>query len=148
MYNLRHTLITTELQIYTDIQMKNKIDLIYKDLTYKIIGVLFEVYNKLGYGYQEKYYQKAIAALLKKRNVKFREQIYVPLMFNSKRIGKYFLDFLIEDKIVLEIKKSGNFQRNNIEQIYAYLKASGLKLGILANFTKTEVKIKRIANIQ
>lgn len=128
--------------------MENKIDLIYKDLTYKVIGVLFEVYNKLGYGYQEKYYQKAIAVLLKKMKIRIREQIYVPLIFNDKKIGRYFLDFLIEDKIVLEIKKSENFQRNNIEQIYAYLKASGFKLGILANFTKKGVKIKRIANVQ
>jgi len=127
--------------------MKNKIDLIYKGLTYKINGILFEVFNKLGYGYQEKYYQRAIASLLKKENISFEEQFSAPITFNGNKIGRYFLDFLIDNKIILEIKKSENFQKNNIEQIYAYLKAFNLKLGILANFTKNGVKIKRIANI-
>jgi len=56
-------------------------------------------------------------------------------------------DFLIEDKIILEIKAGNRFSRKNIEQTYSYLKASKLELGILANFTDSEVKFKRILNI-
>ena len=126
--------------------MKN-IDLIYKDLSYKIIGILYQVYNELGYGYQEKYYQRAIAKLLIKNNLNYKEQLNLPVEFQGEKIGRYYLDFLIENKIVLEIKKENNFRRHNIEQIYAYLKRFNLKLGILANFTKNGVKIKRIVNI-
>lgn len=57
------------------------------------------------------------------------------------------MDFVIEGKIVLEIKVGEHFSKNNINQIYGYLKATDLKLGILANFTRTGVKYKRIINI-
>ncbi|MBU1131107.1 GxxExxY protein [Patescibacteria group bacterium] len=125
-----------------------KSDLIYPDLSYKIVGVLFDVYNEVGYGYQEKYYQKAIAKAFIDSGIKYQEQVYQPLKFRDSKIGSYFLDFLIEGKIVLEIKKGNYFSRKNIEQLYAYLKATDLKLGILANFTSDGVKIKRIVNIR
>jgi len=125
-----------------------KTNLIYKDLSYKIIGILFDVFNELGYGYQEKYYQKAIAKLLNKNGLSFKEQVGLPIEFQKEKIGRYYLDFLIESKIILEIKKGDNFWKDNIEQVYAYLKRFNLKLGILANFTKSGVKIKRIVNIR
>jgi len=124
-----------------------KSDLIYPDFSYKIIGILFDVYNKLGFGYQEKYYQRAVASTLLENKIKFSEQVKIPLTFKNSNIGNYFLDFLIEEKIVLEIKKGDYFSKTNIEQVYAYLKATNLKLGILANFTGKGVKHKRIINL-
>jgi GxxExxY protein len=122
-------------------------DLVYPDLSYQIIGILFEVYNELGGGYQEKYYQKAVSIALDRCNLPYKTQVYVPLNFKGIKIGNYYLDFLIDDKIILEIKKGEKFTRKNIEQVYAYLKATNLKLGILANFTKTGLRFKRILNI-
>lgn len=122
-------------------------ELIHKELTYEIIGALYEVFNELGYGYQEKYYQKATALALKKHDLKFKEQVYTPVEFQKNKIGKYFLDFAIENKVVLEIKKNDKFFKNDITQLFAYLKATDLKLGLIANFTKNGVKIKRIANL-
>jgi len=58
------------------------------------------------------------------------------------------IDFLVEDKILVEIKKGNYFSKKNIEQVYAYLKATGLKLAILANFTSTGVKFRRILNLR
>jgi GxxExxY protein len=121
-------------------------DLIYPELSYRITGILFEVYNELGGGYHEKYYQKAISIALNRCNLPYKEQIHVPLKFKGINVGNY-LDFLIDDKIILEIKKGEKFTRKNIEQVYAYLKATNLKLGILANFTKTGLRFKRILNI-
>ena len=123
-------------------------DLIHPELSYQIVGVLFEVYNTLGSGYQERYYQRALALALKDQNISFREQVYVPLHFKDNKIGNYYLDFLIEDKIVLEIKTDERFSRKNIEQVYGYLRATGLELGILANFTKSGVKFRRILHCQ
>ena len=123
-------------------------DLIYPELSYQIIGILFEVYNGLGPGYQEKYYQKAIAAALRDCNLSFKEYVHSPLHFKGTKVGSYYLDFLIADKIVLEIKKSERFSRNNIEQLYAYLRNTGHKLGILAHFGKAGLKFKRILNVQ
>lgn len=122
-------------------------DLIYPELSYKIVGILFEVYNQIGSGLHEKYYQKALAVELKKQDIVFKEQVHTPLLFKGSKIGSYMLDFLVDNKIVLEIKKGDRFSRNNIEQIIAYLKSNKLKLGILANFGKNQLTFKRIINV-
>jgi len=76
--------------------------LLYPEYSYTINGVLFEVHNTLGPGHPEKYYQKATALALTKAGLIFKEQFYVPMKFNNRVIGKYFLDFLVEDKIILK----------------------------------------------
>ena len=114
-------------------------DLVYPELSYRIIGILFEVYNELGPGLQEKYYQRAVASRLRKIKVKFSEQQKVNLTFKGQHIGHYFLDFLIDSKVVLELKRGNRFLKQNIEQIYAYLKVAKLRLGIIANFTSSGV---------
>ncbi len=123
-------------------------DLVYPELSYEIVGALIEVFKELGSGYQEKYYQKSVALEFKKRGSKFQEQVFVPLTYKGDDIGKYYLDFLIEGKVALELKKDKPFSKKNIEQVVAYLKANNLKLGILANFTRDGLKFKRILNIQ
>ena len=62
-------------------------------------------------------------------------------------MGNYFLDFLIEDKIILEIKKREYFSKQDINQLFEYLQTTGLKLGIIAHFTRIGVKFKRIVNL-
>ncbi|OGD66210.1 hypothetical protein A3F08_03155 [Candidatus Berkelbacteria bacterium RIFCSPHIGHO2_12_FULL_36_9] len=128
--------------------MNKREDLIYPELSYGIVGILFDVYNEVGFGHKEKYYQNAIRVALKNTKFRFKEQVYSPLEYKEERIGKYFLDFLIEEKIILEIKVGSLFRRQNIDQVYAYLKANNLKLGIIANFTRTGVSYKRIVNIK
>ena len=125
-----------------------KCDLLFPELSYQLIGVLFDVHNTLGYGYQEKYYQKAIAALLKKLKIPFREQVLVEIKVGDEVIAKGYADFIIDEKIILEIKKGDLFRKNNIDQLYSYLKMTGLKLGILANFTSKGLLYKRIVNIR
>lgn len=138
----------TNLLISTNItNTKKKIELVYPDLSYKIIGVVFDIFNELGYGYQEKYYQKAIAKSFNRLNITYKEQVPYAIKFKGEIIGRYFLDFLIDNKIILEIKKETNFRRHNIQQVVGYLRKTNLKLGILVNFTKDGVKFKRILNI-
>jgi len=124
-----------------------KINLEYKELSYELVGILFEVYNELGYGYKEIYYQKAIKQFLEEKHIPCKEQAPFKLSFHGKIIGRFYLDFLIDGKIVLEIKKGNYFSKRNIEQINEYLKATGMRLAILANFTLNGVKFKRIVNI-
>lgn len=121
-------------------------DIIYPDLSYTINGILFEVFRQLGGGHRESYYQKAVAAALSEKNIKFTEQYYIPLKFNDKIVGKYYLDFLIENKIVLEIKRGKFVTARIIDQTNQYLKTSNLKLGIIACFTYNGVFPKRILN--
>jgi len=122
--------------------------IIYKELSYQVIGILFEVLNDLGYGYQEKYYQKAIEIAFKNAGIQFKAQSPYKISYKGEIIGRYFVDFIIEEKIVLEIKKGSHFAKRNFGQVEAYLKVTGLKLAILANFSSTEVKYKRILNIK
>src|SRR5436309_2946113 len=118
-------------------------DLLFPELSYEIIGILFEVSNTLGHSYLEKYYQKAIAALLRKRNINFKEQVLVEIKIGDEGIAKGYVDFIIDDKIILEIKKGDSFRKQNIDQLNSYLKMSGFKLGILANFTSKGLLSKR-----
>ena len=127
---------------------KKYIDLVHKELSYELCGILFEAYNQLGYGYPEKYYERAIIKLLTDKKIGFKNQVPYILSYRGKIIGKNFLDFLIDDKIILEIKKNQNYSRKNIEQVNKYLKITGLKLGILANFTPQGVKFMRLVNIK
>ena len=119
-------------------------DLIYPELSYELIGILFEVDNQIGYGHRELLYQVAISKLLKENKIDFQEQLKCQINIGNQPVKRYFLDFLIEKKLILEIKAGDRFYRENIAQVYDYLKANNLKLGIIANFTKHGVKFKRI----
>lgn len=122
-------------------------DLIYPELSYKIVGVLFEVGKEVGFGHKEHFYQKALVEAFKDANIHFDEQLPARVYYKSKPVGIYYFDFLVEDKIVLEIKSKNFFSKKDIEQVYQYLKAKNFKLGIIAHFTKTGVRFKRIVNV-
>jgi len=117
-------------------------------LSYRIVGILFEVWNEIGYSHKEKYIEKAIAKSLIDNKIPFEEQLKVDLTFNGDKIGAYFLDFLIDNKIILELKKKDFFSKNDINQVYTYLKSTGLKLGIIAHFTSKGVRFRRILNLK
>lgn len=125
-----------------------KNDLLYPELSYKIIGCAYDVYNELGEGHHEKYYQRAMALLYNERKIAYKEQVYCPLKFQEKIIGKLFFDFLVEDKIIVELKKGNHFSKRHIEQVLEYLKTSNLQLAIIINFGSDKVYFKRIVNIK
>ncbi len=124
----------------------NNNELIYPELSYKIIGILIKVHNELGNKYQEKYYQRATAIELKKNNIKFDKEVPVDLIYEGNKIGKYFFDFLIDNKIILELKTTDRFKISDYKQISAYLKSKKMKLGIIANFRSEKLTHKRIIN--
>jgi len=119
-------------------------DLIYPKLSYQIIGSAFEVFNSMGSGYQEKYYQKALAKEFEEKKIKFQEQLPININHKGIDLGRYYLDFLVDNKIVVEIKNSSKFYIKDIKQVLGYLKAKNLKLGILICFSKNGVIHKRI----
>jgi GxxExxY protein len=124
-----------------------KKDILYPELSYKIVGCAFDVFNELGPGFHEKYYQRALAESFKNKKLKFLEQTGHPLRYEGTTIGRQYLDFLVDDKIIVEIKKGNRFSKRHIEQVLDYLKTNNLKLAILINFTNNEVVSKRIINI-
>ncbi|MBA3679953.1 MAG: GxxExxY protein [Bacteroidetes bacterium] len=123
-------------------------DLVYPELSYKIVGCAFEVFNELGFGHAEKYYQKAMAITLKNAGLNFKEQFYAPLKFQGELVGKLYLDFLVEDKVIIELKKSDHFSKSNIDQVNQYLLSSKLQLALLINFSAKGIISKRLVNIE
>lgn len=121
--------------------------LVHPEISYKIVGILFDIYNELGFGYQEKYYYKAIRGGLNKNNLNFKEQLPISIKYAGSKIGTYYIDFVVEDKVVLEIKQGERFLKKHFNQVLAYLKSSNLELGILAGFTSNGIKFKRILNL-
>jgi len=128
--------------------MKTRKDIVYADEVYEIVGMMYDVWDEIGFGHKENFYQKAVAGIFIKNKKKFKEQIRLKVQSAGKEIGEYVLDFLYEDDIVMELKQGDGFSKRNINQIYSYLKATGLKLGLLINFTRTGVKFKRIVNLE
>jgi len=126
--------------------MKSNRELIYPELSYKIMGILFKVHNKLGSTYQEKYYQRAIETEFKKENINYEREKMVKIIYNQNTIGKYFIDFIIENKIALEVKTDEFFRRKYLQQVLAYLNSTNLKLAILVNFKRNKLWYKRIVN--
>jgi len=124
-----------------------KKDIVYPELSYKLVGLAFTVWNELGFGHLEKVYQRAFAKELGLENLRFKEQVVYPVHYKGEIIGKGYLDFLVEEKIIIELKRNDIFSLKNIEQVTNYLKISDLKLAILIHFSKEGVKYKRIVNI-
>lgn len=130
----------------TSTKLRDDSKLLYADLTRRVIGVLFGVFNELTYGFQERHYQRAVALRLEKEQIPFQRELYHPIYFEEKIIGRYYMDFCIDDKLVLEMKVANGFYDAHIQQVLGYLKATDRKLGLLAVFTPCGVKIKRIIN--
>ncbi len=121
---------------------------IYPELSYDLVGIAFHVFNELGFGHHEKYYQRAFSVSLREKKYTFKEQVYFLLKFQEKVIGKFFFDFLVEDKIIIELKKENRFSKQHLDQVFQYLKVSDLKLALLFTFSEQGVTYKRIVNIK
>lgn len=113
-------------------------------LTHKIIGIAYEIFNTLGPGYPEKIYQKAFAEKFKQQNIEFKKELYCDLCMDDKKIGYFFLDFLVDKKVILEIKARGEIFKKDISQILTYLKINHIKVGLIILFSNDGVKLKRL----
>lgn len=121
--------------------------LVYPEESYKIMGILFEVHNKLGTKYQEKHYQRAVETKFIEYDIPYRKEVKVKVDFGSRELGHFFIDFFVFDKIILELKKVNFISPDDIKQALRYLDALGLKLCIIANFKHNKkLEYKRIIN--
>ena len=118
--------------------------LVYEELTYKIRGALFNVYNQLGPGHKETIYHKALIEELKNQGITFDSERYVPVKYNDTKVGAYKPDLIIDNKIIVELKALPFIGSVEKKQIWNYLKGSEYKLAILVNFGNKGLDIKRI----
>ena len=120
-------------------------DYLYEDDTYKIIGALIEVHKNLGKGFSEIVYKDAFEYELKKINFSFeREKEYLVHYKDIILNHKFYADFVVLDKIIIEIKSTESLHEKHISQCLNYLHVSGHRLAILVNFNKTSLEYKRI----
>ncbi|NLJ71739.1 MAG: GxxExxY protein [Syntrophomonadaceae bacterium] len=115
---------------------------LYGDITDKIIGSAYKVYNTLGTGFLEKVYENALKHELEKNGLKVMQQYPIKVYYEEKVVGEYFADLLVEDKVIVELKVASAINTIHEVQIINYLKATKIRVGLLINFGN-EIKIKR-----
>ncbi len=123
-------------------------NLIYADLSFKINGCAFRVHNALKNGHLEKVYQKAMAVELKNSGLEFIDQKQIKLLYEQVLVGTNVPDFVIENKIVIDLKRRGRLFPDDFQQARKYLHAMNMKLALLMHFGKEGVLVKRVVNIQ
>jgi len=119
---------------------------LYEELTYKLRGIFFEVYNKLGPGLPEKVYQKSVIYELQKDNISYETEKGINIKYKDINVGKQRLDLVVDGKIIIEVKATDNMHSLFEKQTIAYLKASDYKLALLVNFGGSKLVIKRYIN--
>ena len=112
------------------------------DLTEEIIGCFYRVYNTLGSGFLENVYENALAVEFRKLGLKFGKQAGISVVYEGEEIGDYIADFIVEGKVVVEIKAKSCLCGVDEAQLINYLKATGVQVGLLINFGE-EIEIKR-----
>jgi len=120
-------------------------DILEADLSYKIQGAIYNITNKYGKGLKEQIYQKALAEEFIKQGLKCEQQKHINIysLDTGKSLGVYVPDFVIENKVILEIKSSNFTTRQDINQQRSYLKASIYEIGYLVNFGTSKLDIRR-----
>jgi len=126
--------------------MKRLVNLLHKDLSYKIQGIAFEVRKNFGLGHKEQIYQKAFEEELKTRGISYEREKTIKVFSpkTGKFIGLYRPDFIVDKKIIVELKTYKFVPKQEIRKIYDYLRNSNYELGYLINFASPKLYIKRI----
>lgn len=120
--------------------------MIYEDLTYKVIGCSIKVHNTLGNGFQELIYQRCLAIELQKANVAFNREVEQAIYYEGIHVGTRRADFVIEEKIVVELKAIINLDDAHLAQAKNYVVAYHFPIGLLINFGATSLQYKKIFN--
>jgi len=116
------------------------------DLSRRVIGSALIVLNALGAGFLEKVYENALAYELRKAGLDVVQQHGVSVMYDGMVVGEYVIDLMIEQALLVELKATKALDEAHHAQCLNYLKASGMRLGLLLNFGKPRMEIKRVAN--
>ena len=117
--------------------------MLHEEITSDIIAAFYTVYNALGYGFLEKVYENALAIELSKRGHTVKQQIPVQVFYVGRAVGEYFVDMLIDDKVIVELKAAEEIAKGHEAQLINYLKATKIQVGLLLNFgPKPEFKRK------
>lgn len=121
-----------------------KVDIIEEELTYKIRGILYEVHNELGPYLNERQYGDAITLKFTKQNIRYSREAVLPTSFDGEKTGRNRIDFIVENRLIVEIKTVPFFTRKDYAQCLRYLVSSKISLALLVNFSSKYCTIKRV----
>jgi GxxExxY protein len=114
-------------------------------LSQRVIGCALEVHRALGHGFLERVYENALAIEFGHSGIPFEQQCVLPVRYRSAIVGEYCCDLVIEGRLVVELKAMSSLSTTHEAQVLNYLKASGLRVGLLLNFGAPRLGIKRLA---
>ena len=126
--------------------IRNKRDVLYPELSFQIMQVVFDIHKCLGPGFTEDIYQKAVCFEFSTRNIPYEVEKAIQISYKGHSVGCYRLDLVVDNKIILELKAVSALQDLFKQQLLSYLKATDLRLGILINFGSNRVESIRIVN--
>jgi GxxExxY protein len=109
----------------------------HRELTEKIIGVFYDVYNELGHGFLESVYERALALALAQAGMRVEQQVPVSVWFRGQQIGDFRADMLVDGKVLLELKAARTIDQAHEKQLLNYLRATDIEVGLLLNFGVT-----------
>src|SRR4051812_11994266 len=120
--------------------------MMYDDLTYKVIGCAMKVHNTLGNGFQEVIYQRCVAIELEKAKVAFMREVEQTIYYDGRDVGTRRADFVVEEKIIVELKALINLEDVHLAQAKNYVVAYDFPVGLLVNFGATSLQYKKVFN--
>ena len=116
---------------------------LYGELTYKIRGAMYKVHQTLGSGHKERVYHKALAWEFELRNILFKTEVTLPVVYESVKVGIYRPDFIVDDKVLIEFKAVPILPNQADRQLSYYLRGTKYRLGLLVNFGSSSLLVKR-----
>ncbi len=118
--------------------------ILYKDLSYKIVGLAMQVHTELGFGFLEKVYENSLMVLFEENGIKAVQQSPILVPFHGKIVGEYVADIVVEDSVILELKAQDRIAEIHKAQTLNYLKATNYRLALLINFGKYRLEYERL----
>ncbi len=116
---------------------------LYKDLSYELVGCFYDVYNELGPAHKEQIYHEALKFIFNEKSMKYKSKPRIKILFRGNNVGTYEPDFIVEDKVIVEIKSLIQIPKVFEKQLYYYLRGTKYKVGYLVNFGNEKIDIRR-----
>lgn len=117
---------------------------LFHDLTHRLIGFSFDIFKQIGPRLPERIYQQAFENKLTDAGIPFSRECYCKIVVDDKRVGSFRLDFLVENKIIVELKVRSSLLNKDIAQVLTYMRTNNIKLGLILLHTPNRVEVKRL----
>ena len=119
-------------------------ELLEKDLVYRVVGCALEVHNILGHGFREKTYERALCVEMRLQGIAHSKQGIFPVLYKGETVDEFVPDLLVENRLILELKTADAIIDDFRGQILNYLKVTGLKVGLILNFRHAKLEWERL----